>query len=428
MTTTTKIMQQDIQTDTDVDDSTDEVDLAAISATIIPDCLEHVFQYLDTADKGRSAQVCRLWKDTCYRKSVWKKVVAKISLSRMSEDVLHSIHERGIRKLRITEHRNNLGLVTRSCATLQSLDIAGCYYTRDHALTHAFGSEMREMAELDFSFCTCVTDIGVSSAVEQCPNLESLNLQGCSDVHLNDATKRSLNRCSKLRTLSLVGCKQVNVYSFRGLCDRDVGEGIAQLQHLNLRDCDHICDTCLQYIGNHLKALESLDISFCISITDQGLAAVAKGLQNLKVLKLQAVDNVTSSGLRRVANRCTRLKHLDVGFCDWVNDDCLEKVSSGKILDTLECLNLSCARITDEGVRVVAESFHQLKHLNLGQCHTLTDCSLCLIRNNLVHLVSIDIYGCHFSERTINSLWDTLSNLKLVNFFMISDSRQQITW
>ena len=421
----TSPVQTEIQTDKD--DSTNKVDRTAISK-IIPDCLEHVFQYLSTADKGRSAQVCRLWKDTCYRKSVWKTVVAKISLARMSEDVLHSIHERGIRKLRISEHRSNLGWVTRRFATLQTLDIAGCYYTNDHTLMHAFVSEMREMAELNFSFCTSVTDLGVSSAVEKCPNLESLYLQGCSNVRLNDATKRSLNQCNRLQTLSVAGCKQINISSFRGLCDKDKGEGFTHLRHLNLRDCDHICNTCLQYISNHLKTLESLDISFCISLTDEGLEAIAKGLQKLKVLKIQAVDNVTSNGLGHIANRCTRLKHLDVGFCDWVDDDCLEKVSSGKIMNSLEHLNLACARITDVGIQVVAETFHQLKHLNLGQCQALTDWSLCLIRDNLVDLVSIDIYGCHFSGRTIDSLWDTLSNLKVVNIFMISNSKQQITW
>ena len=397
------------------------------SAKIIPDCLEHVFQYLDTADKGRSAQVCRLWKETCYRKSVWKKVVAKISLSRMSDDVLRSIHERGIRKLRISEHRNNLEWVTRRFQSLQGLDISGCQYTRDETLLKAFRKEMRDMRELNFSYCTGVTDLGVSSAVEKCPNLETLILQGCSNVHLNDATKWSLNHCKRLQTLTMAWCKQLNISSFRGLCDKEKEESLIQLKHLSLKDCDHVCDVCLTYISDHLKTLESLNISFCISVTDEGLEAVAKGLPKLTVLKLQAVDNISSNGLRHVANRCTGLKHLDIGFCDWVNDECLEKLSNGKILDTLEQLNLACAHITDEGIRVIAESFLQLRYLNIGQCRDLTDQCLHHIRDNLVNLVSIDVYGCHFTESTIRNVWATLSNLKVVNSVMLSDNRQQIT-
>ena len=397
------------------------------SAKIIPDCLEHVFQYLNTADKGRSAQVCRLWRATCYRKSVWKSVVAKISLSRMSDDVLRSIHERGIRKLRISEHRNNLEWVTRRFHSLQGLDISGCHYTRDETLLKAFGKEMRDMRELNFSYCTGVTDLGVSSAVEKCPNLETLILQGCSNVRLNDAAKWSLNRCKRLHTLTMSWCKQINISSFRGLCDKEKEDSLIQLKHLNLKDCDHICDACLTYISDHFKTLESLNISFCISVTDEGLEAIAKGLPKLTVLKLQAVDNISSSGLRYVATRCTELKHLDIGFCDWVNDDCLEKLSNGKILDTLGQLNLACAHITDEGIRIIAESFHQLKHLNIGQCQELTDQCLSHIRDNLVNLVSIDVYGCHFSESAVSNVRDTLSNLKVVNSVMISDNRQQIT-
>ena len=122
-----------------------------------------------------------------------------------------------------------------------------------------------------------------------------------------------------------------------------------------------------------------------------------------------------------------RTKHLDIGFCDWVNDECLEKLSNGKILDTLEQLNLACAHITDEGIRVIAESFLQLRYLNIGQCRDLTDQCLHHIRDNLVNLVSIDVYGCHFTESTVRNVWTTLSNLKVVNSVMLSDNRQQIT-
>lgn len=391
------------------------------AAQIIPDCLEQVFKYLTTADKGRAAQVCRLWKDTCYRRSVWKGVVPKLRLSRTSEDVLRSIHSRGIRKIRVNEHKNNLERITRTIHMLESLDITGCHYTTDEALRKAFAMEMQGLRELDLSYCICLSDLGLSSALDKCPELESLALQGCLNIYLSTSAKASLKRCKRLRTLNVAGCKQLNLSSLSGLFEED---GIRELKSLNLRDCDRISDGCLQYISTHLKSLESLNLSFCISVTDEGLEMISKGLPNLRSLKLQSVDDVSSFGIAHIAEKCTRLMHLDLGFCEWVDDNCLEKIASGRIAESLEELDLSCAHITDEGIRIVSESLLQLKHLKIGQCLSLTDQSLALIGSSLTKLVTIDFYGCNFSGRAINSIWDTLPNLWLANNFMISTYRR----
>ena len=392
-----------------------------VSPPIIPDCLERVFNYLHPTDKGRAARVCRLWRDTCYRRSVWKGVVAEVHLSRVSEGVLHSIHTRGIQKVRVKEHKCNLELVTRVFRTLRSLDVGGCHYTSDETIQKAFASEVSAVTELDLSFCTSVTDIGLSSALVKCPDLESLRLRGCTAVRLTGASKMALRGCSKLHTLSLAGCKQLNFQSFGGVfCEGN----FSNLKHLDLRDCDLICDGCMQHISNHLQSLESLNLSFCISITDEGLAEVAKGLLHLKTLKLRSIDNISSYSIAQIASGCTSLCHLDIGFCEWVDDECLEEIARGKIRDSLEELDLSCAHITDHGILKISEALHQLKHLKIGQCLALTDRSLAHVGQKLRSLVTIDCYGCRFSSRAINRIWDTLPNLLLANNFMICNFKR----
>jgi len=58
--------------------------------------------------------------------------------------------------------------------------------------------------------------------------------------------------------------------------------------------------------------------------------------------------------------------------CDLVDDDCLRRFLVGKLWTHWNIWTWpACARIPDVGIRVVAKTFHQLKHLNLGQCHEL---------------------------------------------------------
>ncbi len=406
---------------------------------IIPDCLEHILKFLNTSDKGRSAQVCQLWKDTCYRRSVWRGTTATIRLVSLTagraRDALHSIHARGIKKLRVKGHKNNLDTITRIFQTLQSLDIGGCYNTTDEGLSKAFQipQPMLQLKELGLAFCTSLTDSSLATALQKCPNLESLNLQGCTRVRLEDATvKSSLRRCMNLKVLNLQGCKLLNFQSFAGLFTSNEeeeeeregeGPGPTNLNELSLRDCDYVNDCCLQYLCSHLTFLESLDISFCISVTDQSLGAIAKSLHQLQHLYLQAVDHISSNGMKLVVAKCTKIKTLDLSFCDWMDNECLDVISKSPLCETLEQLDLSCANITDEGILVLSRSLRRLKHLKIGQCNGLTNDSLLYISSCLSTLVTIDIYGCGFACRAINSIWDTLPDLLVVDNSILPSDR-----
>lgn len=384
-------------------------DRSADLPAIIPDCLEHVFRYLNSRDKGRAARVCRLWRDTCYRRSVWKGSVARLRLSRNPNGVLHSVQARGVRKVHVRDHKCDVERITRIFTSLECLDISGCYYTNDETLQRAFWCDMPELTALDLSYCSVVTDAGVSSAIEKCPNLRALSLRGCPNVSLNNGAKRALKRCTALRSLNLSGCKHLFYMHIVGLFDED---GIKSLEELNLRDCDHICDLCLKYIGHSLaNSLRSIDLSFCISVTDFGLEEIASRLLRLEVLKLQSVDNITAHGMEYVASKCARLKVLDIGFCDWVKDDCLELIARGKVAESLVELSIKCTRVTDRGIHAVSNSLHRLHCLVIGQCTLLTDQSVEHIKANLVGLVSLDLYGCCFSPAAVSSLQDALPNL-----------------
>lgn len=370
----------------------------------------------------------------CYRHSIWKDDVASICLSYTNNDILHSIRSRGIKKFKIREHKSNLEFITRTFDVISSLDLSGCYYTTDDAMEKAFSTarEFFELESLNLNYCSNLTEQGICYALSKMPNLKKLSLRGCRGIHLWFENVKECVRTSSqnLRTLSIAGCKQMGVEDLTGVLD-----GMKNLVELDLEDCDHIHDDCLQCVATSgLSQLKVLNLSFCVSIFDQGLEAIAGSLPNLATLLLRSVDNVTSLGVSAVLQQCSKLKKLDLAHCDWLIDGGIEDIAAGRMnrssressfrrhkqsaITTLEELDLSCAKISDDGIRLISEHMVGLKHLKIGQCLYLTDTSLTHIGANLLNLVTIDAYGCKFSAPVINGIWDTLPNLNRINLFM----------
>ena len=379
-------------------------------------------------------QVSHLWRDVCYRHSIWKDEVASLRLSYTNKDILHSIRSRGIKKFKLREHKSNLELITRTFDTITSLDLSGCYYTTDEAMEKAFTStrDFSELENLNLNYCSNLTEQGVCFALCNMPNLKKLSLRGCRGVRfcLENVKQCVKTNCKSLETLSIAGCKQMGVEDLTGILDR-----MQNLRELDLEDCDHIHDECLHCIAvSNLTQLRVLNLSFCVSIFDQGLESIAGALPNLSKLLLRSVDNITSVGVSAILHRCSRLRALDLAHCDWLNDLGIEDIITGRLnppmrgqglrrhdegaVSSLEELDLSCAKMSDKGVKLISEHMTGLKHLKIGQCLKLTDVSLTHIASNLVNLVTIDAYGCKFSTPTINSIWDTLPCLSRINLFM----------
>lgn len=302
-------------------------------------------------------------------------------------------------------------------------------------------SSAREFAELEnftLNYCYNLTEQGLCSALSRMPRLKMLSLRGCKQIRFGQESVKECVRasCRNLEYLSVAGCKQMGVEDLSGVLDV-----MTNLREIDLEDCDHIHDECLQCIATAgMVELRKLNLSFCVSIFDPGLQAIAGTLPNLTKLQLRSVDNVSSYGIAAVLLGCPSLKILDLAHCDWLTDTSIEDIVSRKMahrhnhplgsrtqssrrygegaLNTLEELDLSCAKISDDGVRLISEHMPGLKHLKIGQCLMLTDISLTHIGSNLMNLVTLDAYGCKFSTEAINNIWDSLSHLTRINLFM----------
>ena len=108
---------------------------------------------------------------------------------------------------------------------------------------------------------------------------------------------------SKLKSLNLSGS-----YLFRRkITDSGImkiGEGCPQLQSLNLDYCSEVTDVGITKIGEGCPQLKSLDLQRCTKVTDSGITKIGEGCPQLQELFLWNNSKVTDSGMSNITNSC----------------------------------------------------------------------------------------------------------------------------
>lgn len=358
---------------------------------LYPEILALIFSYLDVRDKGVAAQVCSAWREASYHKSVWRGVEAKLHLRRPNPALVHSLTRRGIKRVQILSLRKSFREITQGIGNLTSLNLSGCYNVRDDNLHQAFAQPIPTLQHLDLSLCKQITDKSVLRIVQSLTNLKVLELGGCSNV--TDAGVMAIaNGLKRLQRLNLRSCWSVSDQGLRLLAGQsEKSTGTLVLEHLGLQDCQHLSDDALKYIAQGLTKVSSINLSFCINISDLGLKYLAK-MPSLRELNLHSCDNVSDAGLAFMAEAASPITTLDVSFCDKITDQSLDYISQG--LFNLKYLSMRACHVSDEGISKIAKALSDLEVLNMGQCTRITDRSVYAVANSFKNLRSVDLYGC----------------------------------
>lgn len=376
---------------------------------LYPEILELIFQKLSVRDRGRASQVCTLWRDVAYSKSIWKGVEARLHLSNSkpksngNANVLFpSITRRGIRRIQVLSLRRSIKEVITGVRNLETLNLSGCYSITDNSLLGAFSQELPSLKVLNLSLCKQITDTAINRIAICLRNIEVLELGGCCNIS-NNSLLIICTHLKKLRHLNLRSCWQITDHGicflaglskdrhFTGEPTLELVQKPAELTHLGLQDCQRLTDDALKFIAHGLPSITSINLSFCVSITDSGLKYLAR-MPNLHELNLRSCDNISDIGMAYLTEGGCTVNTLDVSFCDKIGDQALNHLSQG--LYQLRSLSLDHCQITDEGITRIAKSLQDLEVLNIGQCNKVTDKGLQSIAEYLKNLVAIDLYGC----------------------------------
>ncbi|CAM9295251.1 unnamed protein product [Chrysoparadoxa australica] len=206
---------------------------------------------------------------------------------------------------------------------------------------------------------------------------------------------------------------------------------LANIQELNLRDCNRLTDACINHIAKRCTQLKTLildgcdamtelacayltedpitssprcthltdlSLAYCSLIGDKGISRLAYGLTGLRKLNLAGCIDVTDQGVEVLASHCTQIQVLVLSCCRGITDKSLCSLVDYLWLEELDISH--CSRITDDGIEVLAMEFAGLSRLDATRCGRLTDRSLDVLTRYCQHLKELSICDCPFVSDT----------------------------
>ncbi|ELT98512.1 hypothetical protein CAPTEDRAFT_207605, partial [Capitella teleta] len=208
-------------------------------------------------------------------------------------------------------------------------------------------------------------------------------------------TQKLLKSCPNVRHLDLSYTK-VSDLAFKSASR---GDGLSQLQHLDLSGCKFITDTVLLHLAmalartcaqpRPLQHIQQDDTCLC-----QDFYALCEQVLNVRLSEMDRNRN------EQVCNTCCG---QDEGYAQWDTvEDCLPKSNNAQRKNvrnrwSIKYLSLSgCFQITDIGIRALALSgfFPFLSHLDLSGCFRLTADGLNTFVDRCPALLASDLYYC----------------------------------
>ena len=196
------------------------------------------------------------------------------------------------------------------------------------------------------------------------------------------------------------------------------------LQFINLEGCSRITDEGIQFLGEHCQKLQYINLEECSNVTDKGLEFIAMNCRDLRFINLSKCE-ITEKSLQLLSENCHDLKSINLAWCDYcysdgkgfgeskISDQLI--ISFGKHCPNLHSLDLTGFNSTDEKLRVIAENCRALRSINLYSNGLITDKGLEFFAEHCPNLISINLVGCwNLTARGILSISKHCFNLQTI--------------
>lgn len=169
-------------------------------------------------------------------------------------------------------------------------------------------------------------------------------------------------RCPNIKHISLYLCKLHNL---------EMGLP-ASLSTIELNHCSWK-PRWFENVHTIIPNLHTLFMEHTTRIDNHDLDDISK-ITSLNVLNLNGCYRINEKGLEKITTKLTNLHTLEIAYCG-CTDLILHHIT--RYMSKLEVLNLRhSVQITDSGVSILASGLHNLKHININLCTSLTPSSV----------------------------------------------------
>lgn len=360
------------------------------------------------------SRVCKSWNDYAFDPSLWKTI--------------NLCNYRSIPSV-------NLCRLISKASNLRKLVLHGRENISENEVT-VFTEYTPHLKHLDLGFCPSINDTMLSIIVQNCPSLESINIE--ANTNLKTGSVQILSRCKHLKSMNFSHCfiENGDVYN--------LAKNLEQITCCNIDGISWISNEPVIYlVQKHHKTLKELAIdgaeitdelykslstctnltsfesSFCELLTDSSLAYM-ENLKNLKNLRLRKGTEFSTSGLLSLFSSpaVIQLTSLDLSECTGFEDSCVLQMakSCGK---TLKHLSLCwCWHITDLGATSIVDHCSKMVHLDLTGIDKMTGDCFGRIATEMIQLKLLDLKQCNrIKDELLESVVREKRDLTVINYY-----------
>lgn len=229
---------------------------------------------------------------------------------------------------------------------------------------------LMEVASIDLSNCSKVTDMSIIKLLESSPQLSTVILNNCSTKLTSHSVVAIGYYCSELEKLELsnfpnlsVEAVEVVVKTCRFLRNLDLSSTRRGKFGMTSRT-DNI-DSIMSLVAINCRRLESLNLRGRF-VSDSSILALANATPPLRQVDVGGCRSLSADALIRLAQACPHLRHVNLSCCWQVTDGCVLAFAES-------CVNLSylsltlCPQISDVGINHLSNHAQHLKSLNISR-------------------------------------------------------------
>ena len=185
-----------------------------------------------------------------------------------------------------------------------SLSLAHLPFISDRVLT-AMAERLRNLVILSLNGCVEVKDASVVALSRQCRQLQSLSL---FSLGITDRAVQSVSQnCPNLISLSISGCTLVTDAGAKTIAS------LRKLQSLYLNG-SAITDDSIVQIAQVCRLIRALSLNDCRRLSDRAAVALASHCTSIQSLSMNSCG-VSSVGVKCLADRCADLRELSIKDC-----------------------------------------------------------------------------------------------------------------
>lgn len=299
-------------------------------------------------------------------------------------------------------------------------------YIHDKDLYNFVGCSNLE--RLTLVFCKHITSESVSSVLNNCKYLQSVDITGIRDVQ--DRIFETLaTSCPRVQGFYVPMARSVTLHALDNFIihapilkrvkitmNNNMNDDLVNLMaskcpllvEVDITGSPNVHDESLINLFMKLPQLREFRITNNLQITDKIFLELAKSLDQLPALRLvdlSSCENITDKTIEKLVSLAPKLRNIFLGKCSRITDASLFSLAKlGKNLQTVHFGH--CFNITDQGVRILVQSCPRIQYVDFACCTNLTNRTLYEL-SDLSKLKRIGLVKC--SQMTDEGLLNMLS-------------------